>query len=329
MARANHTIVQAAILTAALACGSPPPPLPLPAPLPPNAFAFGVFGDGPYRSRDVARYTRLLRDVQGAGVQWLLHVGDLFWYPCSNANLAHSLDILNAVQVPVVYTPGDNEWSDCHEDIAGHFPPLDRLKQIRRTFFARPAQSLGSHPMALESQAQEPGWAEFVENRRWRFGGFLFITIHIVGSNNAAAKYPGRTQVEDAEVARRTDAAFAWLNEGFVLATRDTLRGVVVAMHADPGFETRAGAYPAYARLMDTLAARTRSFARPVLLIHGDGHEYLVDHPFVRRDTSFSNFTRLETFGSPDIGWVRVVIDSQSGTLVRYEPRVMPRRGFW
>ncbi len=309
-----------------IACGAPPPPA---AQLPPNTFAFGVFGDGPYRSWEVGRYKRLLRDVDGSNVQWLLHVGDFFWYPCSNANLANSLDMLNAVQVPVIYTPGDNEWTDCHEEIAGSFHPLDRLQQIRRTFFARPQQSLGAHPIALESQAQDLSWAEFVENKRWRFGGFLFVTIHIVGSANALAKYPGRIQDEDAAAARRTSAAFAWLDQSFALATRDSLRGLVVAMHADPGFEIDAGAYPAYVGLIDTLAQLTKAFARPVLLIHGDGHDYQIDHPFLRRDTLFSVFSRLETFGSPDIGWVRVVIDSVAGKILRYEPRVMPRRGFW
>jgi len=309
-----------------VACGSPPPPA---AQLPPNAFAFGVFGDGPYRSWEVARYKRLLKDVSESHVQWLLHVGDLFWYPCSDANLASSLDMLNAVQVPVIYTPGDNEWTDCHEDIAGPFAPLDRLEQIRRTFFRRPQLSLGAHPIALESQAQDSSWSEFVENKRWRFGGFLFITIHIVGSGNALAKYPGRTAMDDAEAARRTSAALAWLDQAFALATRDSLRGLVVAMHADPGFEVDAGAYPAYVGLVDTLAQLTKAFARPVLLIHGDGHDYHVDHPFLRRDTSFSVFSRLETFGSPDIGWVRVVVDTVAGKILRYEPRVMPRRGFW
>jgi len=309
-----------------LACGSPPPPA---AQLPPNSFAFAVFGDGPYRSWEVGRYKRLLKDVGESNVQWLLHVGDIFWYPCSNANLATSLDMLNAVHVPVIYTPGDNEWTDCHEEVAGRFIPLDRLQQIRRTFFARPRQSLGAQPMALESQAQDSSWAEFVENRRWRFGGFLFVTIHIVGSNNALSKYPGRTPMDDAEAARRTNAALAWLDQAFTLATRDSLRGIVVAMHADPGFEVDAGAYPAYVGLIDALAQRTKAFGRPVLLIHGDGHEYQVDHPLLRRDTLFSVFTRLETFGSPDIGWVRVVIDSAAGKILRYEPRVMPQRGFW
>jgi hypothetical protein len=311
---------------AQLACGSPPPPA---APLPPNSFAFAVFGDGPYRSWEVGRYRRLLKDVASSNVQWLLHVGDLFWYPCSNANLANSMDMLNAVPVPVIYTPGDNEWTDCHEDIAGRFIPIDRLQQIRRTFFARPLQSLGTRRMTFASQAQDSSWSEFVENKRWRFGGFLFITIHMVGSGNALAKYPGRTPMDDAEVERRSAAALAWLDQAFAIATRDSLRGLVVAMHADPGFEVDAGAYPAYVAFADRLAERTKAFGRPVLLIHGDGHDFQVDHPFQKRDTSFSIFSRLETFGSPDIGWVRVVIDSVAGKIWRYEPRVMPRRGFW
>ena len=38
--------------------------------------------------------------------------------------------------------------------------------------------------------------------------------------------------------------------------------------------------------------------------------------------------TRLETFGSPDIGWVRVVVDSVSGEF-SFEPRIMRRWWLW
>ncbi|MGH7710705.1 MAG: hypothetical protein ACREOG_05445 [Gemmatimonadaceae bacterium] len=314
------------VLVPALAC-SPPAP----AALPPNAFAFGVFGDGPYRSWEIGRFKRLMEDVNGASVQWLLHVGDLLWYPCSDAAIAGRREMLNAIRAPVIYTPGDNEWADCHADVAGRFEPLDRLRYIRRTFFSQPRQSLGTRPLRLESQSDSAAWAEFVENARWRFGGFLFVTIHIVGSANAGERHVFSTAAQADEVERRTEAALQWLDVAFELAQAESLRGVVVAMHGDPGIDTVHNAWPAYRGLVEHLAARASTFAGVVLLIHGDGHDFRVDHPLTQSGTRdvLSNFTRLETFGSPDIGWVRVVIDTLAGRIVSYEPRVMPRWVMW
>lgn len=311
-----------------LTAGCAPPP---PAPLPPNTFAFGVFGDAPYRSWEMGRVKRLIADANNANLQWLLYVGDLLWYPCSDAALADRLGLINTVRPPVIYTPGDNEWTDCHEDIAGRFQPLDRLAYIRRTFFAQPRQSLGGSRMAVESQSDNAAWSEFVENARWRFGGFLFATIHMVGSSNALDRYPGRTAAEDDEVTRRTAAALAWLDSSFALALSDSLHGVIVAMHGDPGFENPVGARPGFSRFLDRLSYHVSSFSGPVLLIHGDGHTYRVDQPLKRHGTgdALRNFSRLETFGSPDIGWVRVVIDSVAGRVVDFEPRMMPRRLLW
>ena len=38
---------------------------------------------------------------------------------------------------------------------------------------------------------------------------------------------------------------------------------------------------------------------------------------------------RLETFGSPDIGWVDVVVDTASSEPFRFEPNVTPRWMWW
>lgn len=317
-------LAAAAVLV--VACDPPPP-----APLPPNTFAFGVFGDAPYRRWEMGRVRRLIADVNNANVEWLVHVGDLLWYPCSNVTLDDRLRLINTVRSAVVYTPGDNEWADCHDEVAGRFRPLDRLAQVRHTFFAQPHQSLGGYRMDVESQSDHPAWTEFVENARWRFGGFLFATMHMIGSSNALDPFAGRTAADDAEVVRRTEAALDWLDEAFAIATSDSLTGVILAMHGDPGFEDVQDPHRGYERFMQRLARRVSSFSGSVLLIHGDGHKYRVDQPLKRRGSAetLANFSRLETFGSPDIGWVRVVVDSVAGRVVAFQPRVMPRRLLW
>jgi hypothetical protein len=282
-----------------------------------------VFGDAPYNSSEVALYRALLADVNAAQVQWLIHVGDIFGVPCSDALLAERLADFQALRA-VVYTPGDNEWTDCLRNDSGRYDPLERLAHIRQTFFARPHQSLGAQPLEVESQSDNSTWAEFVENARWQFGNFMFMTVHLVGSANGARSRGGDTVAQHAEVARRAEAAVHWIDATFAKARTDSVRGIVVAMHADPGFDRPGGSWPAYRAFVQRLASHTSSFTGSVLLIHGDHHQFRVDHPLTVGEglDTLTNFTRLETFGSPRIGWVRVVVDSVAGRVLTYEPRV-------
>ena len=62
--------------------------------------------------------------------------------------------------------------------------------------FFRAGQSLGKHPIALTNQAQEqPAFSDYIENQRWIHNDVLFVTLHIVGSNNNfEARDPRATQ---------------------------------------------------------------------------------------------------------------------------------------
>ncbi len=60
-----------------------------------------------------------------------------------------------------------------------------------------------------------------------------------------------------------------------------------------------------------------------MLFIHGDTHIYLFDAPF--KDASgnvIPNLQRLETYGSPAVGWVKVTVDPGYPELFRVEPRL-------
>jgi len=311
-----------------IACSEPPPkPLPPAGQLPPNTFAFGVVGDAPYQKSEMPAFRRVLDDVNRSDVQWLIHVGDIQWFPCTDSAYREKLAAMNTIERAVIYTPGDNEWTDCHTYKEGRYEPLDRLASLRRIFFSRPTQSLGRNPIAIESQGQDPAFAEFPENAQWTRGGFVFATIHVVGSGNASMSFRGRTAANDAEVARRTRAAIVWLDSAFAKARSMSAKGVVVAFHGNMYFENSAeevGPTRPYASLVAGLRTNVGAFAGPVLAIHGDSHTQRVDHPLVdSAGQAYANFTRLETYGAPEIGWVRVVVDTVAGRLINFEPRLM------
>jgi hypothetical protein len=316
------TVLVGAAAAAALGCGPPPADPP-----PPNGFAFGVFGDGPYHAWERGRYRRVLADVNRADVAWLLHVGDILDGPCSDDAYEERRTQLNALRHPVIYTPGDNEWTDCHTARNGGYAPLERLGALRRLFFGTPGRSLGGVAMPVVSQSGDPAFDDFPENVRWTFGGFVFATVHVVGSDNGWERYADRSPDADAEVRRRTSAGLAWIDTTFAVAAATSARGVVLALHADMGVGP-VRAVRGHQQFVEAVERHVAASARPVLLIHGDSHQYRVDHPLTDSSgRAYANFTRLETFGSPDIGWVRVVVDTAAGTFARFEPRRM--RGFW
>ena len=51
---------------------------------------------------------------------------------------------LRPFEDPLVYTPGDNEWTDCHRANNGAYNPLERLAFVRSTVLRPPRHDAGS-----------------------------------------------------------------------------------------------------------------------------------------------------------------------------------------
>lgn len=279
---------------------------------PPDAFSFGVFGDAPYEPDEELRYPILLKHIDAHDLAFVIHVGDIFWHPCTDDHYSEALRHFNQLHEPVIYSPGDNEWTDCWEEGSGGYAPLERLARVRQIFFANPNRSLGGHPIALTSQG-----GEFIENARWSHGGVVFATVNLPGSDNAMRRFPRRTAADDDAVRRRTEAAAAWTRAAFAEARATNARAVVIAFQANLGIgKARQHKYEPF---VSTVEDEARRFGRPVLLAHGDGHVYIVDHPLPE-----ANITRLQVPGSPEVGWVRVVVTPD--TQFQFSEIVVP---FW
>jgi len=279
-------------------------------------FSFALIGDTPYFFGEEWMFADMLKDIDREELAFVVHIGDFKngRSPCSDELFAKRLQQFQSVRHPFIFVPGDNEWTDCHLSGAD---PLERLAKLRELFYPD-EDSLGRRKLRLERQSADPRFAEYRENVRWTIGPALFIGLNIPGSNNNL----GRTPQMDTEYARRSAANAAWLTEGFDLAKKNAHAAVFIAIQADPYFE-RASRHPAnaadgYSKFRQELLAHTLDFRKPVILLHGDTHRYRVDHPLVDPATQkpVEFFTRIESFGSPSVDWIRVSVDPADPKLL-------------
>jgi hypothetical protein len=266
---------------------------------------------------------------------------------CSDALYLQALGYFSALRAPAIFTPGDNDWTDCDRPSNGGYASLERLDHERAVFFASPF-SLGRHPLRQQVQ-QAPlclgvnGPTECVENRRWTVGGVTYATLNVQGScNNLCDTAPDR-----AEWAARNAANIAWLRETFDAAREQGSAAVMLVSQANPGWDktdgTRAplrdpktlaetdGQPDGFQDYLLALRDQVVAFRRPVAYVHGDSHYFRVDRPLLdAAGRRLENFVRVETFGDNqangdnDVQWVRVEVDARTREVFSFQPQVVP-----
>ena len=264
---------------------------------------FAAIGDLPYGGGDqLARFARLIETINAEAPDFSVHVGDIKSGQslCSDGAFYRIAALFGHFDGPLVYIPGDNEWTDCHREMAGRFEPLERLARLREIFFAGAFQ-YGAPGAVHAAQSDTADFESNVENLRWEAVGVAFATLHIVGSFDNARRDP-------AEFAARRAAALAWLDGAFERAAAIDARALVLFFHADPFFERYPPGHADYRGVLDTLAGLASAFGRPVLLVHGDSHRFIIDTPLAGpAGAPLENVVRIEVWGP---GAMRAVVIS-------------------
>lgn len=293
----------------------------------PGGFAFAVMGDTPYGPTAERLFPTLAAEISAADVDFVVHVGDFkgSGAVCTDSLLAARVGDLDALAHPVVFVPGDNDWTDCHRAQPRSARPLERLAHLRALVYAEAGRTLGAPGLRVESQATLER-SEFPEHQRWWRDGVVFATLHVVGSRNGLDDFPGRTPEDDAEVARRIEASVGWLRGTFSTARTRGAAAVIVVFQANPWIRPpEPGMRSGFEEILAALREESERFGGPVLLIHGDSHTFRVDRPFWSEERpSLPNVMRLETFGAPDVGWVRVTVRPGSRDPFVFDPRRIP-----
>jgi hypothetical protein len=284
-----------------------------------GGFSFGVLGDTPYFASEEVRLEELIVQMNREPLAFVLHVGDIKGGRdrCDDALYGRRKATFDRIAHPFVLLPGDNDWADCHRVSNGGFDPRERLAFFRNLFYAGDAAAAR---LQVERQRQAAGGQAYPENARWLHAGVLFVTLHVTGSRNNF----GRDAPSDQEYRDRGTANRAWLRAAFEAATHGSMRAVVVAIQGNPRFEARPGsrARRGYDDFVRQLADEAAAFRAPVLIVHGDTHRYRFDPQLVLDGgRQLANVARLETFGSPTAGWLKVEFDPEATPPFRVQPR--------
>ena len=300
--------------------------------------SLAVIGDSPYgiaygdRAQMNANPTFIAGINADPSVAFALHVGDIHSGKeyCKESDNLRVFNHWKNFRMPLVYVPGDNEWADCHkkkegggEYVSGAIQyvttdggsyakgdPLANLSLIRSIFFPARGHSLGALTMAVHSQALEydasyPSDAQFVENVWFERKGVLFVTINVPGgsNNNNDVWYTGSPSMSNAqavEIATRSAANLRWLDTAFARAAANNDIAVVIQLQADMWDQDGVSKahLTEYKQFIDKIAANTTAFAKPVLLINGDSHNYRSDNPLVPGATCVVEAPATATVGA-------------------------------
>jgi hypothetical protein len=276
-----------------------------------NVLTIAVYGDSPYGTSPTDRTETdqtpaFIASINAdPKVDLVLHVGDIHSGSqfCTEAYDREIFDLWTAFKNPFIYTPGDNEWTDCHKTKEGgnvvdnsgnpvdfaNGNPVANLELVRSIFFSTPGYALGGRHKRVLSQSEvfnplSPTDSKYVENVMWSQSGVLFVAINLPGgSNNDADPWFGAavTQAQTDEVAQRTAADLHWLDAAFAEAEREGIDAIVIQSQADMwDLDSKPVSHIAnYEPFIAAIAAHTTAFGKPVLLFEGDSHHYRSDNP--------------------------------------------------
>jgi len=291
-----------------------------------STYSFAVIGDVPYGAAQLAAFPRWIQQINAdRSVRSVVHLGDIKngSSSCTDAYFAMIRSDFDTFEDPLVYTPGDNEWTDCHRVVSDgpSFNPLERLAELREVFFDEPGRSLGQKQLNVESQAAQG----FPENVIYHQDEVTFVAAHVPGSNNAMVPWTGNTAPTTEQTAAyeaRNAANMAVLHQSFAEAKERGGRGVVVLQQADmfdPTLTPTPNDIGYFTSWVQALVDEAAAFDGAVYLFDGDSHLYNVDQPLAAGSPwlttygvsgSADNLTRVTVDGSSNNkDYLRVTIN--------------------
>lgn len=329
-------------------------------------FNFVALGDTAYNlPKDLPVYDELIGTINESNPAFSIHVGDIWGaMKCTEKNYRWIKTWFEKYQAPVVYTPGDNEWTDCRKPeiidayiriVTGKGSNADKqligsartfdnaakgtsfddtleaLATIRKVYFDKP-ESLGKQTMPVVRQSDISDFTEMKENLRWQKEDVVFATIHVPGSEmNFTINDPIRAN----DAIKRNEADVAWIKSVFNEAKQQNAKAVVLSIHASlfvdgkgdefSNHALRGGEGGPYYWIAWAIRDQSEKFGKPVLLINGDFHEFVIDRPFMvsqgeDKPPKYGNIMRLQVYGAPELKAVTIAVDTDTPWVFSFSP---------
>ncbi|MEE9571851.1 MAG: hypothetical protein V3W20_02250 [Candidatus Neomarinimicrobiota bacterium] len=213
-----------------------------------ESFVFSVMGDVPRSETEKTILQEQIRKHnKQSKSQFVFHVGDIKSGQsyCDEENYKIVADYLKQFKVPVFIVPGDNEWNDCKNP--------NQAWDFWIKYFSRFDQNWDV-PFVVLRQNNYPVNISFVKNN------ILFIAINLVG---------GRIH-NKVEWDIMQQNAVDWIEDQTV---NNNVNAAVILAQAnfDEKHKIFAGQF---LKLVE-------NFKKPIMFIHGDGHVWLHDDPWM------------------------------------------------
>ena len=308
----------------------------------PIRYTFAVIADTLQSPADEASTQRLIDAIgRDRNMSFIVYDGNLKGAKeaCRDTLYDRRQALLEAARPPLIFVPGQHDWTDCGIAEAGGFDPVERLDQLRQTIFADPS-SMGQNPLALTRESEVSRFRPYRENVRWQLGDTVFIGLNVPGSNNHYVSAGGRNgEFEDRVIAN----AF-WIEHAAEYAKRREARAVVIFIQGDPDPERyerpdrfawlrfgRNARRDGFLELKRSLVKAAQIFHGPIVLIHNDDGRpaggFAIDQP-LRNDKGevVTNLTRIAfTLHDRLDEWLQIEADLSRRPPFRVSVHTVPK----
>jgi hypothetical protein len=286
-----------------------------------TTYEIGLIGDAPYSDVGRQQFPRVIDDINKHELAFTTFDGDIKngKERCDQPVYDQEVANFGSFRDPLVYVPGDNEWTDCDRASAGSYDANERLALVRR-MFASGETSFGQRTLRLTRQSPQ-----YPENVRWTLGQVTYVGLHVPGSDNNAAQFDPsgkKTDGDDVEYTARNAANIAWLDASFAAAKGAQSKAIMIVQQADMWSPTDPVAH--YADTRTALARLSVGFGGQVLLVNGDTHILRIDKPLAdKAGNVIENFTRVMTFGDNQNHWLSATVNPNDPQVFTFHQHIL------
>ncbi len=263
---------------------------------------FSATGCGPYGDEAkvaLVEYLRRENQIKGSRSEFIIHLGDIvslkrhlnpYPNPKELPETAYSemrALLLENNHIPTYIVPGDNEWNDQADP--------DRAWRYWE-----------KHLLGLDVMFEKP-WETFRQKVRSENFAFVQKGVLFIGLN-----MPGGKVHDKAEWDKGLSENAEWVRKNFLL---EDVYSAVIFFQVDPVNKKKREDLADFFRPFKLLA---EAFSKPVLLLHADGHKWVVDKEFLAE-----NVLRIQTDNiSAQFPLIQVTVSKQAVNTFSFNRRL-------